>query len=169
MRHAARRIVVGAIAGVHGVKGRVKIMSYTRPRENILHYTPWQLRLGEEIRATAPRDWTAQPKALLVALEGIDDRDEARRWIGAEITILRSQLKELAHGEYYYTDLVGMQVINRAGQPLGRVHEIMETGANPVLVITGQKRMLVPLVWHRYVQEIDEDAGIIRVDWEESG
>lgn len=168
MRHAAKRIVVGRIAGVHGVKGRVKIMSYTSPRENILHYTPWQLRLDTETRATAPRDWNLQHKGLVVALEGIQDRDEARRWIGAEISILRSQLKELASGEYYYADLVGMEVINRAGKSLGRVREIMETGANAVLVITGRKRVLVPVVWRRYVEEIDQDAGVIRVDWEES-
>jgi len=167
MRSASKRIVVGRIAGVFGVKGWLKVMSYTSPRENILNYTPWQLQLKDTWREVLVQDWKAHNKGLTVALEGIDDRDVARTLTGTDIVVMRSQLKELPKGEYYHDDLLDMQVINRDGKTLGRVKEIMVTGANDVLVITGEGRHLVPLVWHRYVLEIDQDADVIRVDWEE--
>ena len=166
MRNAEKRIVVGRIAGVFGVKGWLKVMSYTSPRENILNYTPWQLKSKDTWRNVCVQDWKAHNKGLTVAFVGIDDRDVARAWTGADIAVMRSQLKELPKGEYYHEDLLDMQVINREGKTLGRLQEIMETGANDVLVIAGEVRYLVPLVWHRYVLEIDQDAGIIRVDWE---
>lgn len=168
MRNAEKRIVVGRIAGVFGVKGWLKVMSYTSPRENILHYTPWQLKLKDTWREVSVQEWKAHHKGLTIALEGIDDRDMAKALTGADITVLRSQLKELPKGEYYQEDLLDMQVINREGRTLGRVKEIMETGANEVLVIVGEGRHLVPLVWRRYVLEINQDAGVIRVDWEEA-
>ena len=167
MRGAAKRIVVGRIAGVFGVKGWLKVMSYTSPRENILNYTPWQLQLKDTWREVRVQEWKAHNKGFTVAFEGIDDRDVARALTGMDIAVMRSQLKELPKGEYYQEDLLDMQVINRDGKTLGRVKEIMETGANDVLVIAGEGRHLVPLVWKRYVLEIDQDAGVIRVDWEE--
>jgi len=126
------------------------------------------LKLKDTWREVCVQDWKAHNKGLTVAFEGIDDRDAARALIGTDIVVMRSQLKELPKGEYYQEDLKDMQVINREGKTLGRVKEIMETGANDVLVIAGEGRHLVPLVWHRYVLEIDQDAGIIRVDWEET-
>jgi 16S rRNA processing protein RimM len=167
MRNAAKRIVVGRIAGVFGVKGWLKVMSYTSPRENILNYTPWQIQLKDTWREVCVQDWKAHNKGLTVVLEGIDDRDVARELTGADILVLRSQLEELPQGEYYQEDLLEMEVINREGKSLGRVKEIMETGANEVLVIEGEHRHLVPLVWDRYLLAIDQDTGVIRVDWEE--
>ena len=166
MQCGSKRILVGRIAGIHGVKGWLKVMSYTNPRENILQYTPWLLRFKETWREVSIKEWKAQNKGLIIAMEGIDDRDAARTLIGTDIAVLRSQLKQLPRGEYYQADLLDMEVINKAGKGLGKVKEIMETGANPVLIIEGQGRHLVPLVWHRYLLEIDQDAGIIRVDWE---
>lgn len=168
MRGAEKRIVVGRIAGVFGVKGWLKVMSYTNPRENILHYTPWQLKLKDTWREVCVQDWKEHNRGFTVAFEGIDDRDVARALTGTDIAVMRSQLKELPQGEYYQEDLLDMQVINREGKTLGRVQEIMETGANDVLVIAGEARHLVPLVWHKYLLEIDQDAGVIRVDWEET-
>lgn len=166
MQCASKRILVGRIAGIHGVKGWLKVMSYTNPRENILLYTPWLLHFKETWREVSPKDWKAQNKGLIIALEGIEDRDVARTLIGSDIAVLRSQLKQLPRGEYYQADLLDMEVINREGKLLGRVKEVLETGANEVLVIEGGVRYLVPMVWHRYLLEIDQNAGVIRVDWE---
>jgi len=167
MRSVAKRIVVGRIAGVFGVKGWLKVMSYTSPRENILNYNPWFLHLNDTWREVSVKDRKTHNKGLTVAFEGVDDRDMARALIGADILVLRSQLGVLARGEYYQEDLLDMQVITREGKNLGQVKEIMETGANEVLVIEGQHRHLVPLVWNRYLLDIDQDKGVIRVDWEE--
>ncbi|MGH8120256.1 MAG: ribosome maturation factor RimM, partial [Gammaproteobacteria bacterium] len=73
MQCGTKRILVGRIAGIHGVKGWLKIMSYTNPRENILQYTPWILRFKETWREVSLQDWKAQHKGLLVALDGIED------------------------------------------------------------------------------------------------
>ena len=166
MRSAAKRILMGRIAGIYGVKGWLKVMSYTSPHENILNYTPWQLRLRDTWREVSPQAGKTHNKGLVVALAGIDDRDVARTLLGADIAVMRTQLKELPRGEYYQADLLGMEVVNRHGKILGHLKEILETGANDVLVIEGEGRHLVPLVWHRYLLGIDQDAGIIRVDWE---
>src|SRR3990172_4221844 len=92
MRNAEKRIVVGRIAGVFGVKGWLKVMSYTSPRENILHYTPWQLQLKDTWREVSVQDWKAHNKGLTIALEGIDDRDVARALTGAVITLFPEML-----------------------------------------------------------------------------
>ena len=168
MRCASNHILVGRIAGIYGVKGWLKVMSYTSPRANILNYNPWQLWCKDTWREVSVLEGKTHNKGLVVSLHGIDDREGARALIGTDIAVMRTQLKELAKGEYYQADLLDMQVINQEGKDLGKVQEILETGANDVLVIVGTGRHLVPLVWQRYVLEIDQNAGVIRVAWDET-
>lgn len=161
-----RRIVMGRVSGIFGVKGWLKVMSYTQPHENILNYNPWQLGIRDTWCESRLLEGRKHNKGLVVALAGVEDRDSARAYIGAEIAVWRNQLQPLPRGQYYQADLIGLQVINTTGKTLGQVKEIMETGANDVLVIEGEGRYLVPLVIPAYVREIDQDAGIITVAWD---
>jgi 16S rRNA processing protein RimM len=115
------------------------------------------------------REGRPQGKGLVASLEGIEDRDIARLLVGADIYIERDQLPSLPEGEYYWTDLLGLQVINRQGQSLGEVVEILETGANDVLVVKGESRELIPWVWGTYLLDVDLEAGRITVDWQGLG
>lgn len=166
MQDEKRRILVGRVAGIYGVKGWLKIVSYTRPPENIFIYRPWLIKRDDVRQETGLLEGKVHGKGLIAALEGITDRDVARGLVGADIEIHHSQLRELPPGEYYWDELLDMQVINRQGKVLGRLKEILETGANDVLVVEGEGRHLIPLIWDMYVMGVDQTKGIIEVDWE---
>ncbi len=157
-------VPLGYVAGVHGVRGWVKIHSWTEPREAILEYQPWLLE-GED----APVRYRAgkrHGKAVIVALPGVDDCDQARRLVGREIAVRREQLPEPARGHYYWSDLVGLEVVTLGGQRLGRVERLLETGANDVLVVRGERERLIPFVPGAQVRRVDLEAGVVEVDWD---
>jgi 16S rRNA processing protein RimM len=162
-----RFVTLGRISGAHGVKGWVKVYSETSPRENILAYSPWDLvRAGsrQRIEVAAGRP---QGKILVARLEGCDDRDAAEALVGCEIRVPRSRLPDdLAPGEYYWADLVGLRVETLEGVELGRIARLFETGANDVIVVAGERERLLPYVWQQVVREVDLAAGVMRVDWD---
>lgn len=164
------KLIIGKISGVYGVKGWVKVHSDTEPREGITQYNPWYLQQrGEwqEVRVEAGR---RQAKTVIAKLEGCDDRDAAMMLIGAEIAIRSDQLRELNKDEYYWRDLIGLRVTNKEGVELGTVQRLMETGANDVLVVKGQrgdsKEHLIPWTLHQAVLDVDLEQGLIQVDWD---
>lgn len=152
---------------MYGVRGGLRVYSYTEPRENIVRYSPWHVRTGAGWQEMAVRDGRAHGKGVVVWLEGCTDRDAAAQLVGADVAVRRSQLPELPAGEYYWTDLIGLRVTSQSGAPLGIVVSLMETAAHDVLVVAsdGQER-LIPFVMGRVVQDIDLAAGAMTVDWE---
>lgn len=160
------QVTVGKISGIYGVSGWVKILSYTRPITNIFSYSPWLIRRGEQQEPMELLEGREHGKGLVARLKNLDDRDIARSLIGKEIAVYRQQMPALPQGEYYWCDLLELDAVNQAGVYLGKVTEILETGANDVLVIEGERRHLVPLIMKNYVTEIDLDAGRITVDWD---
>lgn len=160
-------VVLGQVVGVFGVRGWVKIRSETQPRENILQYQPWYLhQQGQWLnrRVSASQQ---QNKGLIVQFEGIHDRDIAAGLVGCEIGVPRSQLPPPDEGEYYWADLVGLQVRNTQGEDLGKVTGLLETGANDVLVVRDEaQEHLIPYVKGYYVLAVDLAAGYIEVDWQ---
>jgi 16S rRNA processing protein RimM len=172
------KLIIGRISGVYGVKGWVKVYSDTDPREGITDYNPWYLQQGSgnngEWRQVTVEAGRRQAKTVIAKLEGIDDRDAAMQLSGALIAIMPDQLNELAKGEYYWRDLIGLRVINREGVELGTVRRLLETGANDVLVVAGGKsasqggrELLIPYTPGRAVVEVDLEQRLIRVDWDE--
>ena len=141
-------------------------MSYTRPRENIFSYAPWLIKQDDDWREMTLLDGKVHGKGLIAALEGLADRELARVIVGTEIAIHRSQLPKPEPGEYYWHDLLGMQVINQQDVTLGTLKKILETGANDVLVVEGEQRHLIPLIWKTYMLKVELEQGIIRVNWD---
>ncbi len=166
MQDESQQIVVGRISGIHGVRGWLKVMSYTRPRKNILDYNRWSLKQDDNWQEMVLLDGQPQGKGLIAQLEGVEDRDQARALLDADIAVKRSQLVDAPAGEYYWHDLIGLEVCNQQNEILGQVKELLETGANDVLVVEGKHRILIPFVKERYVLDIDLDNSIIRVDWD---
>jgi len=160
-------VVVGRVSGVFGTRGWLKVQSYTRPAERIIDYTPWLLRTDDgwqEVGLCASR---RHHGTLIVALDGIDDRDRAAGLVRREIATWRDRFAPPAPGEFYWVDLVGLQVVNRDEVCLGQVSGLVETAAHDVLRVDdgrGQER-LIPFVRDVYVLDVDTTAGIIRVDW----
>lgn len=162
----SRRVVLGRVVGAHGVRGWVKVYSHTDPRENILDYSPWYLDTGDEWRAARLLNGRRRGKGLVARLDGCDDRETARQLLDAVIAVDRSQLPALESGEYYWTDLIGLRVVNQAGVDLGSVEHLMETGSNDVLVVVGESERLVPYLPGDVVLEVDLSMGVLRVDWD---
>lgn len=163
----SRRVTLGRICGLFGVNGWVKVLSYTEPRENILGYAEWFLEHGGALHRVEVEAGRPAAKHVVAKLRGIDDRDEARRWLGAEISVERSAMPPLEPGQYYWADLEGLTVRNLRGETLGEVDYLMATGANDVIVLTGGSDRLIPFVPH-VVRDVDLGAGVIVVDWESS-
>ena len=156
-------VALGRVSGVHGIKGWVKVESWTRPREAILDYPCW--RLGEVRTPHRLRDARGAQRGLTAALVGITDRDAAERLVGAEIAVPREEMPEPEADSWYWSDLVGCEVRTRDGVKLGRVERLLETGANDVLVVGGERERLIPFVPGATVHEVDLEAGQIEVDW----
>ncbi|GAB4189363.1 MAG: ribosome maturation factor RimM [Wenzhouxiangellaceae bacterium] len=157
-------VLVGRIAGVHGVRGWVKVFSYTDPRDALFNYQP--LWLGEQRRQLEVRDSRRQGKGLVAQLAGVDDRDQAARLIDENIYIQRQQLPDNPPGQYYWSDLIGLSVVNRQDVHLGRVSHLLETGSNDVLVVDGERERLVPFIPGQSVTRVDLENGVIHVDWD---
>lgn len=164
-RRPDRLISVGRVVGLFGVDGWVKVYSYTRPREAILQYSPWQIQACDVARALDVAEGRLQGKGIVVRLAGYQSRDQAAGLVGADIAIRASQLPATAEREYYWAELEGMRVVNLAGQELGRVGHLFETGANDVLVVQGKREYLIPF-GADVVRHVDPDAGVISVDWD---
>ena len=161
-----RLIPVGRISGVYGVRGWVRIFSWTRPRDNIVSYQPWYLKQGDSWTEVRLAEGRGHGKGVVARLEGCTDREAAHKLIGAEIAVSREQMPDTGPDEYYWHDLQGLQVINLQDELLGRVDHLLETGANDVLVVSGERERLIPFVTGQTVQDVDLDAGVIRVDWD---
>ena len=158
-------ICVGHIIGVQGVKGWVKVFSDTSPRENILNYSPWKIVTGEKIMNVAVNG-RLQGKNVIAQIDGVEDRDLAAELIGSKIYIEPGQLPKLAEGEYYWSDLIGMKVESLESEPLGTIETMMETGANDVMVLQGDRERLIPFVIDEIVREVDLANKRVVVDWQ---
>ncbi|HJP97279.1 MAG TPA: ribosome maturation factor RimM [Rhodanobacteraceae bacterium] len=164
-----RHVLLGRIVGVHGVRGAVKLESFTDPRAAIFGYKPWLLeRAAGEFETLAEVHGHAQGKGIVAMLAGIGDRDAAAALVGARIWISRDALPEPKAGEFYQTDLEGLRVVNEAGEDLGRVSHFFDNGAHTVLVTRDEagRERLIPYVVDVYVKAVDLDAARITVDWE---
>lgn len=161
-----RRICVGKISGLFGIKGWVKVFSYTDPRENILNYVPWQLTKGKETREITVADGKKHGETIIACFDKINSREEAALLCGWDIYIDYNQLPEPEENEYYWADLVGLRVETTQGVHLGVVDHLLETGANDVLVVQGDRERLIPFLQGQTVVKIDLEKGMIIVDWD---
>lgn len=164
-------IVLGKITSVHGVRGEVKIYSFTDPIDNLLDYPAWTLKRDGEVRQAELVSGRLQGKVLVAKLKGLDDREVARTFAGFDICVPRALLPDLEDGEYYWHQLEGLKVIDLQGQLLGRIDHLLETGSNDVMVVKpcpgslDDRERLLPYT-EQCVQKVDLAAGEMRVDWD---
>ncbi|MGI9238460.1 MAG: ribosome maturation factor RimM [Woeseiaceae bacterium] len=159
-------IVLGRISGVFGVRGWVKVHSYTDPREAVLKYENWLLGHEGGWQSAKVADGQRQGKSVVARIDGFDDRDQAATLIGEEIAVPRDALPETEDGHYYWKDLEGLKVVSSDGSDLGTVAYLLETGAHDVMVVVGETERLIPFVSNEVVIDVDLAKGVITVDWE---
>jgi 16S rRNA processing protein RimM len=160
-----RAVVLGRVGAPHGVRGWVKVSSYTEPAAGIAEYPRWTLVHAGQSRQVRVLESKRAGQNLAVRLEGIDTMDAARLLNGAEIQVERSELPEAGPHEHYLHDMLGLEAVNRDGVVLGRVDGFLELPAHPVMVLReGKVERLVPVVPERLVA-VDLEAGRVTVDW----
>ncbi|MEZ5565792.1 MAG: ribosome maturation factor RimM [Gammaproteobacteria bacterium] len=167
---SGRRVAIGKVSGLFGVRGWLKVYSYTSPRANIVAYSPWVLRKdGSEMVHTVVAG-QAHGDGIVAQLAGIVDRETAALLVGSEIEVDRATLgpppAQAVPGEYFWFDLHGMEVSTASGKRLGVVDHLVETGANDVMVVVGEARHLVPFVYGSVVLAVDTESRRITVDWD---
>ena len=158
-------VILGRVSGVFGVKGWLKVQSYTEPRDNIVGFGAWTLRLKGVDHSFEVEEGHSHAGSVVAKLHGLDDRDLARDFVGAEIVVAREQLPAIGADELYWTDLEGLEVRTTTGTVLGHVDHLLATGGNDVLVLDGSPQRLIPFVAGAVVKKVDLKTGLIVVDW----
>lgn len=159
-------VVVGRFGRPHGIKGFVTVHSFTEPRDNILRYTDWHALIQKQRQPLKLVQVEVQTKSIIALVQGYEERELAAKLTNVDIVVPASQLPALPAGEYYWHQLVGMQVVNQQGTVFGKVTDLMSTGSNDVLVVQGDKRLLIPYLRDQFVLDIDDNLKVITVDWD---
>lgn len=176
MSSQSNLVNVGRITAVYGIKGWVKVHSYTDPEENLFEYHPWFLKTKHGVKKIEIDDARQHGDAFVAHIVGVDDRDLASQFTAADIAVERGLMPQLEDGEYYWSQLEGLVVFTQFDggerQRLGVISKLMETGANDVLVVAAdaesidQRERLIPYVPEQFVLSVDLDAGEMLVDWD---
>lgn len=165
-------VVLGKLTSPYGVKGWLKVYSYTSPIEGILDYAEWIIRQRGQTTTRRLVQGRRQGKGLVASLDGVTSKEQAELLAGAEILLPKQQLPELDTGDYYWHQLEGLRVVTLQGVDLGRVDYLLETGANDVLVVKGDERSvdarerLLPFLPDEVIREADLTDGTLTVDWD---
>lgn len=175
-------VLAGKVVSVYGIKGWVKVMSYTEPKEDIFSYQPWQLASADgRLEPIEIDDGREQGVGLVVHIKGIDDREIARLYCQRDILVSKSQMPALEEGGYYWHQLIGLKVYSSFQDEalegskerlLGTIKQMMETGANDVMVVApcegsvDKRERLLPYLTGHYGLDVDLPAGRLTIDWD---
>jgi 16S rRNA processing protein RimM len=157
-------VVMGRVTAPHGVHGWVRVRAFTADPAGLSRYLHWWLRDADGWTRRRVEASEARAQGLYAKLEGCDDRSAAETLSKREVAVPRADLPATEDGQYYWTDLVGAQVLNREGAVLGSVESLLETGANDVLVVRGERERLIPFV-EPVIVGVDLERASIVVDW----
>ena len=156
---------MGRVVAPYAVKGWIKLQTFTEYLDSLLDYPLWRIGKDGGWRDYRVLDGKVHGQYLMASLEGVDDRNAAEALMGLDVAVLREEMPEAEEDEYYWDDLIGLEVVNLAGEALGRVEGLLETGANDVLQVRdGETERLIPFV-DAVVKEVDLEAGRLLVDW----
>lgn len=185
-------VVMGRVVAPYGVYGWLKVLPDTESIDGLFDYETWWLGKGDEWREMTVEAAKIHNDVIVVKLAGINDRDAAFACKGKQVAVPRAELPEPEENEYYWTDLMGLHVKNVQGIELGVIDDILETGANDVLVVKGgaakadaaenasaaqsgkakapvkkakAQERLVPFI-ASVVLEVDLEAKTMLVDWD---
>lgn len=162
-------VLIGHVTGVHGLHGNLKVHSYTdsldlykKGEKLLIRRTGRSENLAGQtltIRSVSP-----YKKKILLKFDEIENIDSAECLIGADILILREKFPDLDDGEYYWVDIIGLEVFTDDEKLLGKVDSIFQTGSNDVYVVKDGKggEVLVPAL-ESVIKDIDLKAGIMTV------
>ena len=163
-------VVMGRVVAPYGIYGWLKIQPETETMDSLFDYPEWWIGRTDGLRNMPWQKFTVETvkihvDTLLVKLHGIDDRDAAMALKSKHVAVPRDQLPEPEEDEYYWSDLIGLQVSNQQQDALGEIVDVFETGANDVLVVKGERERLIPFT-AQVVLEVDIAGKTMLVDWD---
>ncbi len=159
---------IGRIVKLHGVKGKIKIHYFGEDAGRFQLYQKIFIEDGTgRPRSYEVLEATSQPSRLILRLKGVETPEEARALVGKEILIEKESLQDLPEGEYYWFEILGMEVETEDGRRLGRIKEILPTGANDVYVVQGKKREIFLPAIEGVIRSVDRSRKVIKVAWME--
>lgn len=167
----SKKIVLGQIGKVHGIRGWVTLSSFTSPPANILKYPCLMVQIGEETELLQIDEFGKQPKGIKVHFRGYDDPEISQKLVGREVSVESQSLPGLSEGDFYWHELENLEVINEEAHNLGKVAHLIETGANDVLVVKpsdqslDRRERLIPYIKGLVVKKVDVGSKKIEVDW----
>ena len=164
---------MGRIGAPYGIKGWVKLISFTDPVDNLLEYGQFWVAdsaSGKGLKTIEIDTARRQGDSLVGHIKGCDVREATRFYTGLDLLLPKTELPELDEG-FYWHELEGLRVVNLQGEDLGVVDHLLATGANDVMVVRGdeasvdREERLLPYVEEQLVLEVDLAARLMRVDW----
>lgn len=163
-------VIMGRFGRPVGIQGQIKLFVFSNCQSNIEDYKPLYIKNTlEQWEVVDCENIKQRDKFLAVSISGINSRDAVQIFTGKEIAVERNVLPTLPDGEYYWRDLIGMNVVNLQSYQLGKVSEILETGANDVLIVkSADKKYLIPFLIDKFVMNINTKENLITVDWDEN-
>jgi 16S rRNA processing protein RimM len=159
-------LVVGRFGKTYGVSGWIKVISFTTPQENILKFQPWLIQKKDEWEEFYFEASKKHAGGVIVKLPSCNSPEEARYFTNINIGIRREQLPKLPANEFYWDDLIGLDVVNKEGVNLGKIEELIATGSNDVLVVMGDRKRLIPYI-SNVIIKVDLSSKSVSVDWGE--
>ena len=159
-------VIVGRFGRTHGIKGNIIVHSFTEPYDNIKRYTPCYAYIDQQWRQIKFTHFDVKAKNIIAQVEGYETQEHDAKLTNVDIAIENGQLAALSTDEYYWHELVGMQVVNLTGEKFGEVSAILPTGSNDVLVVQGERRHLIPYILEQFIISIDRKSRLITVDWD---
>jgi 16S rRNA processing protein RimM len=157
-------VLLGKVTAPHGLKGGLRVVVYSGETGNLSSLDSIMLKGTDgELETFALERVTVHGKKVFITLRGYGDINKVAHLLGRELYARRNQLPELLPGEYYWYDLIGLQVVTSEGESLGQLSEIIATGSNDVYVVTGEGREYLIPALEDVVLEINPAAGRMMV------
>jgi len=160
-----KMVELGTCLGPHGVRGGTRVKSFSRPPEGILSHKRLFLNLPNRQQWYLIREGQVVAGKPVIFFEGVVNRTESESLRGAKILVERGSLPPVGSQQYYWTDLIGLSVLNVEKKRLGHVSGFIETGDHDVMQVSGERERLIPFVLDVYVLGVDTDAREIMIDW----
>lgn len=161
-------LIIGKFGAPHGIRGEIKVFSFTRPETNVFNYKTWYIKKQGTWQPLIHTSKKTLKDGFVVAIEGFEDCDVVRELTNVEFAVEKTSLPALAQDEFYWKDLEGLTVKNTEGRVFGQIDHLFETGSNDVIVVRSPegKKVLIPYLFNDTVLKVDLEAGEMTVDWE---
>ncbi len=152
-------VLIGKVSATHGVRGQLRVTPFSGDVDSMLALRTIMLKKpGGGMEAFAVAASKAHGKKVIVTLKAFDNINQVLHLVGRELYALRSQLPELPADEYYWCDLLGLEVVTGEGESLGQLVDIIVTGSNDVYVVQGNGREILIPALADVVLDVDSDA-----------